>query len=69
VFGDPAAENGRVLLANVGLEGWGVLKKFPSHPMRVALGMNFFDLMEAFKGEREASDVEWKLTISFELYY
>ncbi len=69
VFGDPDAENGQLLLANVGLEGWGVLKKFPSHPMRVALGMNFFDLMEAFKGEREAADVEWKLTISFELYY
>jgi hypothetical protein len=69
VFGDPDAENGQVLLANVGLEGWGVLKKYPSHPMRVALGMNFFDLMEAFKGEREASAVEWKLTISFELYY
>ncbi len=69
VFGDPDAENGQVLLANVGLEGWGVLKKYPSHPMRVALGMNFFDLVEAFKGEREASAVEWKLTISFELYY
>lgn len=69
VFGDPAAENGQVLLANVGLEGWGVLKKFPSHPMRAALGLNFFDLMEAFKGEREASEVEWKLTISFELFY
>ncbi len=69
IFGDPNSEDGYSLLASAGLEGWGVLRRFPSHPMRAALGFNLFDVVEAVQKKRAITDVEWELSISFELYY
>ncbi len=53
------------------MEGWGgVLDRFPSHPMRVSLGFNLFDVMDAMKGTLDPPlDVEWELSVSFELYF
>ena len=69
IFGDPNAENGYSILASAGLEGWGVLKRFPSHPIRAALGFNLFDVAELLQKKRSFTDVEWEISISFELYY
>jgi len=51
------------------MEGWGVLKRFPSHPMRVALGFNLFDVYDALQGRMEPMEVEWELSVSFGLYF
>ena len=69
VFGNPDAEKGYSLLATAGMEGWGVLDRFPSHPMRIALGFNLFDVMDAMEGNIEPLDVEWELSMSFELFF
>lgn len=69
VFSNPDAEDGRTILASAGVEGWGVLKRFPSHPMRVALGFNLFDVFDAMQGRMEPLDVEWELSVSFDLYF
>ena len=69
IFGNPDAEQGYSLLATAGMEGWGVLDRFPSHPMRVSLGFNLFDVMDAMKGTIDPLDVEWELSVSFELYF
>jgi hypothetical protein len=69
IFGNPDAEEGYSLLATAGMEGWGVLDRFPSHPMRIALGFNLFDVMDAVKGTIDPLDVEWELSVSFELFF
>ena len=68
-FGSPGFDDGHLLLASIGLEGWGVLRRFPSHPLRASLGFNLLDIVDAFKGEIEGSDIEWKISISFELHF
>jgi hypothetical protein len=37
--------------------------------MRIALGFNLFDVMDAMKGNIEPLDVEWELSMSFELFF
>jgi hypothetical protein len=69
VFSNPSEPNGRTVLASAGMEGWGVLKRFPSHPMRVALGFNLFDVYDALQGRMEPMEVEWELSVSFGLYF
>ena len=69
VFSNPSEPDGRTVLASAGMEGWGVLKRFPSHPMRVALGFNLLDVYDALQGLMEPMDVEWELSVSFELYF
>jgi len=69
VFSNPSEPDGRTILASAGVEGWGVLRRFPSHPMRVALGLNLFDVYEAMQGRMEPLQVEWELSVSFELYF
>lgn len=69
VFSNPSEPDGRTILASAGVEGWGVLRRFPSHPMRVALGFNLFDVYEALQGRMEPLQVEWELSVSFELYF
>lgn len=69
VFSNPSEPDGRTILASAGVEGWGVLRRFPSHPMRVALGFNLFDVYEAMQGRMEPLQVEWELSVSFELYF
>ncbi len=69
VFSNPSEPNGRTVLASAGLEGWGVLNRFPSHPMRIALGFNLFDVFEAMQGNMDMLGVEWELSVGFELYF
>ncbi|MGE4453043.1 MAG: hypothetical protein AB7D92_00790 [Sphaerochaeta sp.] len=70
IFGDPDAPEGYVKMASAGLEGWGVLDRFPSHPIRVALGFNLFDVLDAVVHKTIGiRDVEWELSIGFELYF
>ena len=69
VFSNPSEPDGRTILASAGMEGWGVLRRFPSHPMRIALGFNLFDVFDAMQGRMEPLEVEWELSVGFELYF
>ncbi len=69
VFTSPKFDDGSSIISSIGVEGWGVLRRFPSHPMRVSLGFNTLDVMAALRDEMPFKDVEWKASISFELYF
>lgn len=58
-----------VVLKTVGLEGYGILDKFRSYPVRMSLGVNYDDLVEHFQGTRDFSDIGYELTLGMGLLY
>ena len=58
-----------ILLKTVGIEGYGILDRFRSYPIRMSLGVNYDDLAEHLRGVRNFSDVEYELTLGMGLHY
>lgn len=58
-----------ILLKSVGIEGYGILDKFRSYPIRMSLGVNYDDLAEHLSGDRNFSDIEYELTLGMGLHY
>jgi len=58
-----------ILLKSVGIEGYGILDKFRSYPIRMSLGVNYDDLAEHLSGSRNFSDIEYELTLGMGLHY
>lgn len=61
--------NDITLFKTVGIEGYGILDKFPSYPIRGSLGFNLDDVVSHFKGEIGFADIEFELTIGMGLHY
>lgn len=68
-FADSSQENGMSVLATAGVEGWGILNKFPSYPVRGSLGFNLADVKKAIDGEMDFKNVEWELSIGMGLFF
>ena len=58
-----------IILKTVGVEGYGIMNKFPSYPIRGSLGFNLDDVMRHFRGEIAFSQIEFELTIGMGLHY
>ncbi len=58
-----------ILLKTVGIEGYGILDKFRSYPIRMSLGMNLDDLVDHFQGTTDFSDIGYELTLGMGLHY
>ncbi len=58
-----------IILKTVGIEGYGILDKFPSYPIRGSLGFNLDDVVSHFNGEIAFSDIEFELTVGMGLHY
>ena len=69
VFANSSEESGMTILASAGIEGWGILKRFPSYPIRGSLGLNLADVRSFLLDEIEARDIEWELFIGFDLFF
>jgi hypothetical protein len=69
LFANPDEESGMTLLASGGIEGWGVLRRFPSYPIRGSLGFNLIDVKDFFAGTKRANEIEWELFIGFDLFF
>jgi len=57
------------MFKTIGFEGYGILDKFPSYPIRASLGFNFDDLVQHLAGEIGFNDIEMELTIGMGLHY
>ena len=62
-------EDDLIILKTVGVEGYGILNKFPSYPIRGSLGFNLDDVMRHIRGEIAFSQIEFELTIGMGLHY
>jgi hypothetical protein len=58
-----------IIFKTVGVEGYGIMDKFPSYPIRGSLGFNLDDVISHFKGDMAFSDIEFELTIGMGLHY
>ena len=61
--------NDIILFKTIGIEGYGIMDKFPSYPIRGSLGFNFDDVVSHFKGDIGFADIEFELTIGMGLHY
>ncbi|MFA5602952.1 MAG: hypothetical protein WDA21_04440 [Bacilli bacterium] len=57
------------MFKTIGFEGYGILDKFPSYPIRASLGFNLDDFMQHLAGEIGFNDIEMELTIGMGLHY
>jgi len=69
IFENPSQSNGRSILAAAGVEGWGILNKFPSYPVRGSLGFNLGDVKKALAGDIDVREIEWELSIGMGLFF
>jgi len=58
-----------IILKTVGVEGYGIMYKFPSYPIRGSLGFNLDDVIDHFAGNLAFSEIEYELTIGMGLHY
>lgn len=57
------------IFKTVGIEGYGIMDKFPSYPIRASLGFNLDDVISHVNGEIGFADIEYELTIGMGLHY
>lgn len=57
------------IFKTIGLEGYAILDKFPSYPIRASLGFNLDDVIQHFAGSLAFSEIEYELSIGMGLHY
>ncbi len=58
-----------IVFKTIGFEGYGIVRRYPSYPIRASLGFNFDDIVSHIKGDIGFSDIEFVLTIGMGLHY
>lgn len=61
--------NDVTMFKTVGIEGYGILDKFPSYPIRGSLGFNLDDILRHVNGEIGFQDIEFELSVGMGLHY
>lgn len=61
--------NDITLFKTIGIEGYGIMDKFPSYPIRGSLGFNLDDVINHLKGTIGFTDIEFELSIGMGLHY
>lgn len=69
IFQDPANPDKPIIISSAGLDGWAILNKFPSYPIRGSLGFNLQDVRAAIDKEKDFTDIEWELYIGMGLFF
>jgi hypothetical protein len=62
-------ENDLIIFKTIGIEGYGIVNKFPAYPIRASLGFNLDDVIKHVKGDIGFTDIEFELTIGMGLHY
>jgi len=57
------------IFKTVGVEGYGILDRFRSYPIRASVGFNLDHLVEHLSGTRIAKDIEFEITMGMGLLY
>jgi len=58
-----------IVFKTIGFEGYGIIRKFPSYPIRASIGFNLDDIIKHVKGEIGFTDIEYVLTVGMGLHY
>lgn len=69
IFHDTANPEKPIIISSAGLDGWGIINKFPSYPIRGSLGFNLQDVRKAIEKEIDFTEVEWELYIGMGLFF
>lgn len=69
IFHDGANPDKPIIISSAGLDGWAILNKFPSYPIRGSLGFNLQDVREAIDNEIGFTEIEWELFIGMGLFF
>jgi hypothetical protein len=69
---DPAndiTKDDLIVFKTIGFEGYGIIRKFPSYPIRASIGFNLDHIIQHVKGEIGFTDIEYVLTVGMGLHY
>lgn len=69
IFHDTANPEKPIIISSAGLDGWGIINKFPSYPIRGSLGFNLQDVRKAIEKEIDFTEIEWELYIGMGLFF
>ncbi len=69
IFQDPANPDSPILISSAGIDGWAILNRFPSYPVRGSLGFSLESVRKAIDNEIGFTDIEWELYIGMGLFF
>jgi len=69
IFHDEANPDQPIIISSAGLDGWAILNRYPSYPIRGSLGFNLQDVRKAIDKEIDFTEIEWELTIGMGLFF
>lgn len=69
IFQDEDNPDKPIIISSAGLDGWAILNKFPSYPIRGSLGFNLQDVRKAIDNEIGFTEIEWELFIGMGLFF
>ncbi len=69
IFHDGTNPDKPIIISSAGLDGWAILNKFPSYPIRGSLGFNLQSVREAIDKEIDFTEIEWELFIGMGLFF
>ena len=69
IFQDVANPDKPIIITSAGLDGWAILNKFPSYPVRGSLGFNLQDVGKAIEKDILFTEIEWELYIGMGLFF
>ena len=69
IFHDETNPSKPIIISSAGLDGWAILNKYPSYPIRGSLGFNLQDVRKAIDKEKSFTDIEWELYIGMGLFF
>lgn len=69
VFNDPNNIGESLVLTSAGVEGYAIINKFPSYPIRGSLGINLSDIKRVIDEEISITEIEFELSIGMGLFF
>ncbi len=69
IFNDPNNIGEKIVLTTLGVEGYAIINKFPSYPIRGSLGFNLSDIKRVMNDEISITDIEFELSIGMGLFF
>ncbi|MDT4761989.1 hypothetical protein [Sphaerochaeta sp. PS] len=69
IFPNPENLEKPIILSTAGLDGWAIVNKFPSYPIRGSLGFNLSSVRKAIDNEIKFTEIEFELFIGMGMFF